>query len=79
MHYVQPECDLELGVAHGVQPVKLKHELEALASDGKQVGAVLMVSPTYFGACSDLTGQLPSLQFCPMDCARLNGDCSKAI
>ena len=59
MHYVQPECDLELGVAHGVQPAKLKCVLEALASQGKPVGAVLVVSPTYFGACSDLTGQPP--------------------
>lgn len=57
MHYVQPECDEELGVAHGVQPTMLRHVLEAIASEGKQVGAVLVVSPTYFGACSNMSGQ----------------------
>ena len=56
VHYVQPECDAELGVAHGVLPVKLKQVLQTIASEGKQVGAVLVVSPTYFGVCSDITG-----------------------
>ena len=56
VHYVQPECDAEIGVAHGVLPVKLEHELQTVASEGKQVGAVLVVSPTYFGVCSDITG-----------------------
>ena len=56
VRYVQPECDIKLGVAHGVLPVKLQQVLQTIASEGKQVGAVMVVSPTYFGACSDITG-----------------------
>lgn len=55
--YVQPERDTQLGVAHGVCPDSLQHTLEAATAAGKQVKAVLVVSPTYFGAVSDIKGQ----------------------
>ena len=56
VHYVHPECDEEFGVAHGIEPTKLSQTLEGIASNGRQAGAVLVVSPTYFGACSDVAG-----------------------
>lgn len=55
--YVQPERDTQLGVTHGVCPDSLQHTLEAATAAGKQVKAVLVVSPTYFGAISDIKGQ----------------------
>ncbi|KAL3155894.1 hypothetical protein ABBQ32_012894 [Trebouxia sp. C0010 RCD-2024] len=54
--YVQPECDAQLGIAHGVCPEALQQALEAAVAAGKQVKAVLVVSPTYFGAISDVQG-----------------------
>lgn len=55
--YVQPERDTQLGIAHGVCPDSLQQALEAAVAAGKQVKAVLVVSPTYFGAISDIKGQ----------------------
>ncbi|KAL3145890.1 hypothetical protein ABBQ38_015259 [Trebouxia sp. C0009 RCD-2024] len=54
--YVQPERDAQLGIAHGVCPKSLQQALEAAVAAGKQVKAVLVVSPTYFGAISDIQG-----------------------
>jgi arginine decarboxylase len=50
--FVAPELDPELGIAHGLTPASL-----AAALDGTP-GAVaaMVVSPTYFGACSDVAG-----------------------
>jgi len=54
--YVQPHCDEQLGVAHGVHPSSVQQALDAACSAGKRVTAVLVVSPTYFGVCSDISG-----------------------
>lgn len=54
--YVQPKCDTRLGIAHGVCPDTLQQALEAAIAAGKQIKAVLVVSPTYFGAISDIEG-----------------------
>ena len=55
--YVQPERDDQLGIAHGVCPGTLQQSLEAAVAAGKQIKAVMVVSPTYFGAISDIKGQ----------------------
>ena len=54
--YVQPHCDEQLGVALGVHPSSVQQAVDAAGSAGKCVTAVLVVSPTYFGACSDISG-----------------------
>ena len=55
--YVQPERDDRLGIAHGVCPSTLQQSLEAAAAAGKQIKAVMVVSPTYFGAISNIKGR----------------------
>jgi len=50
--FVTPEIDDELGMAHGVTPAALER---ALAADA-EVGAVFVVSPTYYGFCADVEG-----------------------
>ena len=43
-------------MAHGVNPSSVQRALDAALSAGKRVTAVLVVSPTYFGVCSDISG-----------------------
>jgi arginine decarboxylase len=50
--YLPPELDAENHVAHGVTPATLARGLEA----HPEAKAVLIVSPTYYGACSDVRG-----------------------
>ncbi|KAK9833408.1 hypothetical protein WJX81_002549 [Elliptochloris bilobata] len=54
--WVDPVVDPHLGVAHCVTPEVLHQGLAASAAAGRPVGAVLLVSPTYFGACCDIAG-----------------------
>ena len=54
--WVDPVVDARLGVAHGVTPEGLQRGIAAAAAAGRRVGAALIVSPTYFGACSDIAG-----------------------
>lgn len=49
-HFVQPGLDAELGVAHGVTP----DALGAALRDNPGAVAALVVSPSYFGAVSDI-------------------------
>jgi len=51
-HFVAPELDPELGVAHCLTPESLAEALHAVPD---AVGAIV-VSPTYFGACADIAG-----------------------
>jgi len=48
--FVQPEVDRDLGVAHGVTPEALEEEL----SRSPDAVAAMVVTPTYFGAASDV-------------------------
>ncbi len=48
--FIAPEYDVELDLAHGITPVAVKFALEQ-HPDAK---AVLVVYPTYYGACGDL-------------------------
>jgi arginine decarboxylase len=50
--FVNPEYDPELGMAHGVTPEALERAL-ARAPD---IGAVFIVSPTYYGMVADVAG-----------------------
>ena len=50
--FVAPEYDAELGMAHGVTPEALQ---DALAGDPR-IGAVFVVSPTYYGMAADIRG-----------------------
>lgn len=52
--WVQPEMDAGLGVAHGVTADAVAGALQSAEDAGRRVGAVLVVSPTYFGTCSDI-------------------------
>jgi arginine decarboxylase len=54
--WVDPETDAAHGVAHCVAPGALAGALSAAAARGEAVGAVLVVSPTYFGAAARLAG-----------------------
>ena len=59
--YVQPHYDVTLGIPHGVSPDALQLAISSAQEAGKRVKAALVVSPTYFGACSDITGD-PAFQ-----------------
>jgi lysine decarboxylase len=48
--FVAPEIDEELGIAHGLEPQRLAAALDAAPS----AAGVMVVSPTYFGACADV-------------------------
>lgn len=54
--WVDPVVDPCLGVAHGVTPEALAEGFRTAAMRGRRAAAALVVSPTYFGVCSDLAG-----------------------
>ena len=49
-HFVQPVIDVELGAAHGITPASLAEALDTFPG----AVAVYVVSPSYFGAESDI-------------------------
>mmetsp|Transcript_37878 Transcript_37878/g.107016 ORF Transcript_37878/g.107016 Transcript_37878/m.107016 type:complete len:447 (-) Transcript_37878:199-1539(-) len=51
--YVVPEVDLEYGIASPVTAATVEKALAKKQLLRQTVGAVLIVSPTYFGACAD--------------------------
>ncbi|KAK9812987.1 hypothetical protein WJX72_006835 [[Myrmecia] bisecta] len=53
--YVQPEFDAELGIAHGVTPAALRAAFLRIPPASRPTAAIV-VSPTYFGVCSDIAG-----------------------
>ncbi len=50
--YIRPELDPESHIAHGVTPEQIEEALD----HHPEAKAVLIVSPTYYGACSDVAG-----------------------
>ena len=50
--YVHPQLDPESHIAHGITPEQVDEGLRA----HPEARAVLIVSPTYYGACSDVAG-----------------------
>ncbi|MEW5299277.1 MAG: hypothetical protein WDW36_002309 [Sanguina aurantia] len=53
--WVAPEVDGTHGIAHCVTPQSLRAELDAAGQAGRRVRAVLLVSPTYYGAAARLS------------------------
>lgn len=54
--FLAPSFDLQLGIHHGLTPEALDAELTRAAAAGQQVRAAQVVSPSYFGAVSDIAG-----------------------
>ena len=54
--WIRPECDSTLGIAVSITVQALEAAFAEAASRQLKVGAVLVVSPTYFGTCSDIAG-----------------------
>lgn len=52
--WLEPEVDSDFGVEHGVSPLSLERTLEQEAD--ANLDAVMVVSPTYHGAVSDVAG-----------------------
>jgi arginine/lysine/ornithine decarboxylase len=50
--YIPPELDPDTHIAHGVTPEQVAEGL----AEHPEAKAVLIVSPTYYGACSDVAG-----------------------
>ena len=55
-HYVMPSVDSQLGVPNGITPTQLDEALKETKSAGKNIAAAYVVSPSYFGAVSDVKG-----------------------
>jgi arginine/lysine/ornithine decarboxylase len=54
--WLQPEADALHGVAHCVTPEELAAGFTAARQQGLEVAAVLVVSPTYYGAVAHVQG-----------------------
>ena len=55
--WIMPQYDDELELAQGVTVAALEDAFERAQQQGLVPKAVLVVSPTYFGACSDIYGE----------------------
>jgi arginine/lysine/ornithine decarboxylase len=56
--WLQPEQDPMHGIAHCVTPEQLQQGFQEARQQGLKVGAVLVVSPTYYGAVARIPGAL---------------------
>lgn len=54
--YVLPEFNSKWNLSLGVMPQSIELALNEAKETGQSVGAVLIVSPTYHGICSDIEG-----------------------
>lgn len=61
--WLTPESDPMSDVAHGISPQELESKLLHAQAQGRAPKAALIVSPTYFGACSNIARAL-SLPHC---------------
>lgn len=52
--FVSPSIDALRGIHHGVTAADVRAALERAMSDGGRVGAVYIISPSYFGAVADV-------------------------
>ncbi|GJP54134.1 hypothetical protein CLOM_g13238 [Closterium sp. NIES-68] len=55
-HYILPVTDHSWGITHGVTLDSVTEAIRHVAAAGARIGAVLVVSPTYYGVCSDIRG-----------------------
>lgn len=54
--WMRPECNSAVGIAVSLSVQALQAALAKAASMQLRVGAVLVVSPSYYGTCSDIAG-----------------------
>lgn len=54
--WLQPEQDSLHDIAHCITPRQLQHGFDVAKARGLDVGAVLVVSPTYYGAVARVSG-----------------------
>ncbi|SJN10998.1 Arginine decarboxylase / Lysine decarboxylase [Leucobacter sp. 7(1)] len=55
-HFVFPSIDTDRGINHGVTPAALEAALQEATEVGAPLGAVYVISPSYFGAVADVAG-----------------------
>lgn len=55
-HFMFPSIDERNGINHGISPAVLEDTLREAVDAGKAVGAVYVISPSYFGAVADVAG-----------------------
>lgn len=55
-HFIFPSIDERNGINHGVSPAALETALREASDAGKALGAVYIISPSYFGAVADVAG-----------------------
>lgn len=55
-HFVDPSIDDALGINHGVTPERIAAALDAAEATGSRIAAAYVISPSYFGAVSDIRG-----------------------
>ena len=53
---MRPECDSAVGIAVSLSVQSLQAAFAKTASMQLRVGAVLVVSPSYYGICSNIAG-----------------------
>ena len=51
---MDPPQDITYGIAHGLTAASVAAALESLQAAAKDAAAVLITSPTYYGACCDI-------------------------
>lgn len=66
--WLQPQEDHTFGIPHCVTPETLQHALLHAQAQGLNVGAVLVVSPTYFGVAGKIKGQLALVLHVSLSC-----------
>ena len=54
--WMRPECDSAVGIAVSLSVQALQAAFAEAASMQLRVGAVLIVSPSYYGTCSNIAG-----------------------
>ena len=54
--WMRPECDSAVGIAVCLSVQALQAAFAEAASMQLRVGAVLVVSPSYYGTCSNIAG-----------------------
>lgn len=52
--YLQPELDVDFGIAHCPSADAALDIIKSVIGNGQRIGCLVVVSPTYFGACADI-------------------------
>lgn len=53
--YIIPDYDFDWDIAGGVTPLQVERTINELKAEGRRASAVLVVSPSYHGICSNLS------------------------